>query len=187
MPYETLIHYIWWNERSVNYDNNENRVYFKQKNFDDEFKEMIKRFYITQDYNPVLYTEHLYYNDLFMKSYPYCVDYFITERFYEIAPEKYIDYALIQSEIIVRIKTTDVVERNCLGSDGYIITSEIQDVIKGKVITTCKDITIPDSPEQYVMQNPYYQVNEKEKCIQFVFDYKYGEKYMSLEILVMSI
>jgi hypothetical protein len=177
MPYETMLYYIWCNDWCHNYEDKGTWNYFKNKSFDDEFKEMIKRLYITQDYNPILFVEHLFYNDTLMKTSPYCLQYYLNDRLYYIVPEKQIHYSLMESEIIVRIKTTDIVEREFDG-DGYIITSEVQDVIKGKIIPTCKDITIPDTPDEYVRPEPYFQINEPGKCFQFVFNHKYSEDFL---------
>ncbi|MFH1050876.1 MAG: T9SS type A sorting domain-containing protein [bacterium] len=175
MPYETMLNYIWWNDWCHNYEDLETGKYFGKKNFDDEYKEIIKRLYITQDYNPVLFVEHLYYDDTLMKTCPYCLDYYLIDRFYRIAPELKIHYALIESDIIVRIKTTGIIERDYFGTEGYIITSEVQDVIKGKVIPTCKDVSIPETPDEYVRPAPCFQINEPGKCFQFVFDHKFSE------------
>lgn len=182
MPYETMLHYIWWNDWCHNYDDIETGKYFRKKNFDDEFKEMIKRLYITQDYNPVLFEENLFYNDNLMKTCSYCLNYYLTDRFYNIVPEPHIDCALIESEIIVRIKTTDIVKvkRDSFGLEGYIITSEIQDVIKGKIIPTCKDVSIPETPDEYVRPDPYFQINAPGKCLQFVLNHQFSEDFLKI-------
>ncbi|MFC2130379.1 T9SS type A sorting domain-containing protein [Bacteroidota bacterium] len=179
MPYETMLFYIWWSDWVNNYGEIEIMEYFHDKSFDDEFKDIIKRLYIAQDYNPVLFAEHLHYNDTLMYC-PYCHIYYTTKRFYEIAPEPKIHYPLIVSEIISRVKITDIVEREFFGYDGYIITTEVQDVIKGKVIPACKDVSIPDTPDDYVRPDPYLQLNEPGKCFQFAFDHKYSEDFLEI-------
>jgi len=176
MPYETMLYYIWWNDWCHNYEDLETIDFFKNKNFDDEFKEMIRKLYITQYYNPVLFLEHLFYSDTLMKICPYCLKYHIEHRFYDIAPEQQIHCALIESEIIVRIKTTGIVERDSDGF-GFIITSEIQDVIKGKIIPTCKDVSIPDTPDEYDRPDPYFQINEPGKCFQFAVWNKHSYEF----------
>jgi|GEM_PF-5153548 len=175
MPYETMLNYIWWNDWCHTFEDLETLEYFGKKNFDDEFKELIKRLYITQDYNPVFFVEHLFYDDTLMKTCPICLNYYLTDRFYLIAPELKIHYALIESDIIVRIKTTGIVERDFFSTEAYIITSEVKDVIKGEVIPTCKDVSIPVSSDDYIRPYPYFQINEPGKCFQFVFDHKFSE------------
>ncbi len=167
MPYEAMLFYIWYSDWVYNYDVNEIDDIFNNKSFDDEYKEIIKRIYIAQDYNPILLERQNNYEDSLKKASQAYLTYRITERLRDIAPDTLSHYALIKSEVIVRFKITDIINRIVELGEAKLITSEVQDVIKGNFIPTCKDMTIPDSPEEYIRPEPSFQLNESGKCFQF--------------------
>ena len=146
MPYNVILGYIGLDTVSHYVTKSQFSDFINNQNFNDTLKSIMKYFYIMNDYNPLLYINTIHYSDNYLIN-PKNIRTIVLNRVREVSDLPYLDELLLNSDFIYHIRVTDTLRRidpsyNNSEDLQAIVTGEILDVIKGKVIPGCKDISI---------------------------------------------
>ncbi len=179
MPYEVMKGYIALDSISRNMDNNSFRDFLnRQTYYNDTIKNILKYMYLLNDYNPILFYTMGY--DSNYKLWVARAEYdFIVhiQQFKQVSLSN--DLTIAEAGIIAHIIVTDTVRRACgsIFTDiDEIVTCTIIDTIKGKVIPSCKDISIPNSVDDYRDPVPNIQPANPGSCLQFTYMVQNGNE-----------
>ena len=143
MPYEVLIGYIALD--TVGYYgtlNDLHQFFGRQTTYNDTLKTIMKYYYHTVDYNPVLYHRADLFYDTNMVISPGCIARYIFEAVENYSPAPMLDYVLLRSKIIAHIQVTDtipVIDTTASGCAAFLynVKCTIIDTIKGNIIPFC--------------------------------------------------
>ena len=173
MPYEVLIGYIaldtvcynvWWNELED---------FINRQTYNDTLRYMMKHYYYTLDYDPILFEKTIWYQDSTFKTPPQVFPDLIYNQANKVSDHPFLDYALLRSSYIMHVLVNDTLnitntneEDNSAGRFIVIVTTQIVDTIKGKIIPEC----IPRVGHTFNngrKEIPRIQIAEPGDCFQF--------------------
>ena len=169
MPYDVLIGYIVIDSVCVNADLDTVNNFLAKQIYDNDTIKYLKKFwYVMTDYDPFIFNQVMFYTgNKTYKTHPSilyksCFD-FLSSNCSKG------DLAIITSSIIAHIKVSDlkfVFDSNAvLNKEGYIVTGEILDTMKGRVFPSCKDFYHNDLETESV----FLDHELPENCLQFEY------------------
>ena len=180
MPEEVIKAYVRYDSLRKFPDNVLRGIIF-HLGFGPEYYSLLKDYYILYDWDPILFDRNNNYNDslrYYFKPYSIIEDY-IDKK----SPNKFIEKNLVASSHILHIKVTDTIRRYAVSSEQYggLITAEILDTLKGKVIPGYKDLSLPINSDGFIVQYPESSAVKPSYTIQFdyLFDHWVNGKMIS--------
>ncbi len=135
-----------------------------QNGFTDSLRKIMADFYNIIDYDPILFMFYLWSNKARTYSFPPGSSYF--PLIYAVKGKSttpFLDYALLDNDYIFQVK---VLDKFITDNHYIIVTSEILDTIKGKIIPNCKDITYNDT-SSFKETLPRKKIAKPGECFQF--------------------
>ena len=175
MPLEVLIAYIFQDSlcNSV-FHSDSLKNFCSRQIYDDTMKYILKYYYFMTDYDPILYANTCMYSNPNPLDPEYIKDW-LEYAIYRSTKSDFYLYMATIPQIILRVMVTDTVRRIMPGGEKgieHIVTAEITDTIKGKILPECKDISIPQPiTKKNDVKNKILTHNKAKPgdCIQFSY------------------
>jgi len=146
MPYDVLLAYVALDSFCRHAYLDDIQKMLLRQTYNDTMQYIYKYFYEAVDYDPIRFFLTLKYNNInvIVTTPQELIHQAFVQQQLKVSPNKSLDYALLQSSFIARVNITDtigIVDANAknLARNVYIVTSQILDTIKGKVIPTCNN------------------------------------------------
>jgi len=144
MPYEIMKAYLTLSEITThtNYQNF-GKFLSSQTGLTDTIRSLFRDYFLLQDYDALLLNKYNLtdFIDSVFTYKPIIYERDLKQYIYNNSTP--LDYMLLNREFIFHIKVSDLQKINSAGNNYYMVSSDIIDTIKGKVIPDCSKIIMP--------------------------------------------
>ncbi len=168
MPYEVMKSYIFLDSLVRHQSFSEFNVQLDNFGLNRDVLNILKNIYIAKSFDQVRYFKFDSFKDSNRVNDPF--HYFSQCRYYFKNNNIPVLYdAVLLSDYILRVRVNDVIVRYSPSHkfDLYLCTSVITDTIMGGVSASCKDLEVPDSSDDFIIQEPLTQLTTPGSCFQF--------------------
>lgn len=174
MPYEVLVGYIAFDSLTHYSYRDDQLEFLKRQTWNDTIKYIMRFFYETIDYDPVLFFQTEKHPDRY-SCHPGEIGYMISKIVEDISPYGTMDALLLESDIIAHIRATDTLRREMPDDIDYasiiaIATADIIELLKGNNIPPCKDVSL--SSPNLIEKQKVAETLDQDTCVQF--EYRLG-------------
>ena len=170
MPYDVIISYLVLDSLSANMPIADFRELLdRQQGYTDTLQTLMKYFIVNNAYDPVrffLFNLHDSSANILGK------DVMLSElgnKLEQASADYFFDFTMLNTQMIFHIKADSIIERYdpYLGENCAIVASTITDTLFGQVAPACKDLDIPELPEDYSDPLPRILKALPGECLQF--------------------
>ncbi len=186
MPYDVILGYLALDTLRRYANPDDIKAFFKRQSYNDTMRYIMKHYYKMVDFDPIKYKLTLYYPEM-RYIFPVDIDIMVLDNIERVSPYPLLDGMLFRSHIISHILVTDTIRRIDTSSQFYptsiIVTAQVIDTIKGKVIPHCNDYINYGTDDKNNKNKSLSHLSDN--CIQFQYrlEWERGSEYSGLNML----